>query len=73
MNPPSHRLRTDLSQASVNHQQQGKQAHEFASAEDLMRADAAAAEVPAAIEQRLAQSIAREPSPGKSWWKRIFN
>lgn len=74
MNPPSHRLRTDSAQSLQSASQQSSQVHEFASAEDLIRADAAAATVPASIEQRLAESIAREPAPsGKPWWKRIFN
>lgn len=74
MNPPSHRLRTDNAQAIQSGSQQSSQVHEFASAEDLIRADASTAAVPPSIEQRLAESIAREPAPsGKPWWKRIFN
>lgn len=73
MNPPSHRLRTDSVQATESNSQNTAQSREFASIEEAFRTDAANIQVPAVIEERLAQSIAQEPPPtGKPWWKRMF-
>lgn len=43
---------------------------EFATAEELLRHDAAQTEVPPAIAERLTQSIAKLPQPPRSWWQR---
>lgn len=73
MNPPSHRLRNESAHTTESHSQNAVQAREFASIEDALRTDAANIQVPAIIEERLAQSIAQEPPPaGKPWWKRMF-
>jgi hypothetical protein len=45
-------------------------AREFATAEELLRHDAAQTEVPPAIAERLTQSIAKLPQPPRSWWQR---
>lgn len=57
-------------QLSENQSQQ-TEAREFATAEELLRHDAAQTQVPPAVAQRLDKSIQREPKPPKSWWKRI--
>ena len=46
-------------------------AREFATAEELLRADASQVEVPPAVEQRLDESIQREPKPARPWWRRL--
>lgn len=43
---------------------------EFRTPEDLLRHDAARTPVPATLEPRLAESIAAEPPPQQSWWRR---
>jgi hypothetical protein len=45
-------------------------AREFATAEELLRHDAAQTEVPPAIAERLTQSIAKLPPQPKRWWQR---
>jgi hypothetical protein len=50
-------------------QQEG--AAEFTHAEEILRHDAAQVEVPRAVAERLNESIANEPKPSKSWWKRF--
>ncbi len=73
MNPQSQRLRSDSAQSNLSSTKSASLVHEFQSAEDLVRADAAATQVPAVIEQRLAQSISQEPSAApKPWWKRLL-
>jgi len=56
---------TDLQQTSATHA-----AHEFESVEQVLRADASTTKVPAAVEQRLSQSVQEHPRNQKSWWNR---
>jgi hypothetical protein len=74
MNEKSSKLRHEQKQESVSEQQQQHktEAKEFSSVEEALREDATATTVPPAIAARLNESIAREPKPEKSWWKRIF-
>ena len=53
-------------------QQQQPAAREFASPEEALRHDAAHTVVPAAIAERLRESVASSPAPPRSWWKRFF-
>ncbi len=55
--------------------QQNVAAHEFATAEEMLRADAAQTPVPPAVKTRLAESVQKEAPPEKprSWWKRLIN
>ncbi len=46
---------------------------EFATADDMLRADAAGTEVPPAVAERLRQSLEHEPRPASRWWQRLFN
>ena len=48
-------------------------AREFATTEDLLRHDAAQAQVPPAVAERLSKSIEGLPQPSRSWWQRVFN
>jgi hypothetical protein len=57
-------------QAGVEHQAQSQGAREFASAEELLRYDAAHTTVPPAVAQRLQKSAAELPAPKRPWWKR---
>ena len=45
---------------------------EFATAEDLLRFDAKNTPLPESVEQRLRESLAREPRPPRRWWQRLF-
>ncbi len=48
-------------------------ARDFATAEELLRSDAARTDVPPVIAERLSKSIQGLPRPSRSWWRRIFN
>ena len=67
-----------LAQANENNlqsKQQGVQAHprlEFETPEAALRHDLAATEVPAQLESRLKASVAQEPAPSVTWWRRFF-
>jgi hypothetical protein len=45
---------------------------EFATADELLRYDAARTPVPAAVAQRLQQSTGESPAHRRPWWSRIF-
>jgi len=45
---------------------------EFASAEEVLRHDAAHTPVPPAVAERLQKSIEGEPKPALCWWQRLF-
>src|SRR5438046_7742280 len=53
-------------------QTRGQAAREFATAEELLRYDAAHTPVPAGMAKRLAQSAINMPAPPRSWWRRLF-
>ena len=57
---------------AAEQQTQEKSALEFATAEELLRFDAAHTIVPPAIAQRLQQSTAELPKQKPSWWKRFL-
>jgi len=68
------RLTTDQQQQEHAAEQQTNQqnSREFATAEELLRFDAAHTIVPPAIAQRLQQSTAELPKQKPSWWKRFL-
>jgi hypothetical protein len=76
MNPPrKSKLQHEQEQESeqTTQGQQTQQAPlEFATAEEAIRHDAAQSDLPPAIAKRLRDSIAREPKPAASWWKRLL-
>jgi hypothetical protein len=45
---------------------------EFASADEMLRYDAAQTQVPPVVTERLKDSVAVEPPPARSWWRRWF-
>ena len=59
-------------QHSGEHQTQQPAAREFATAEELLRYDAAHTVVPPEIAQRLQKSTGGSPGSGPSWWKRLL-
>jgi hypothetical protein len=69
----NHKIKlTPTEQQQVSEAQlQKPEAREFASAEELLRADASQTPVPPAVERRLDASIQREPKPARSWWQRL--
>ncbi len=76
MNPRTSKLQHEQAQEQTAQGQQAHQAQkaplEFAAAEEALRHDAAQTDLPPAIAQRLRDSIAREPKPAASWWKRLL-
>ena len=75
MNEPSQRLNLNQHQreelAAVRHQHGAAAPLEFATAEELLRHDAAQIEVPGVVAERLAESIKTEPA-APTWWQRMF-
>jgi hypothetical protein len=59
-------------QHAAEHQTQQQAVREFASAEELLRYDAAHTPVPPAIAQRLQKSTGELPQPKLVWWKHLF-
>jgi hypothetical protein len=59
-------------QHAVEHQTQQSGPREFASAEELLRYDAAHTPVPPIIAQRLQKSTGDLPGPKTAWWKRLL-
>jgi hypothetical protein len=59
-------------QHAVESQTQSASAREFATAEELLRHDAARTPVPPGIAQRLQKSAGDLPRPKRSWWRRWF-
>ena len=51
---------------------QQQTAVEFASAEEMLRHDAAQTAVPPAVAERLQRSVEQEPKPTRSLWQRLF-
>lgn len=45
---------------------------EFASAEELLRYDAAQTKVPPSVAERLDKSLQNEPKPTRSLWRRLL-
>ena len=80
MNRPTSRLQHhkhehehELQQTGTQQQNSQQQAAvEFATAEDMLRHDAAQTPVPPAVAERLQKSLESEPKPSLSWWRRLF-
>ena len=68
---PQQSLGISASLHSHHHQALGR---EFATAEELLRADAAIVEVPSGVAERLSESLGREGAfyQPRSWWSRWF-
>jgi hypothetical protein len=77
MNPPKklnvHQQAGEQQRALNEQQSQTPAAQEFATVEDLLRHDAAQTPVPAAVGQRLAESVSQLPvRPARAWWRRLL-
>jgi hypothetical protein len=59
-------------QQAAAQQSQQQAAREFASAEEMLRHDAANTRVPPGIAQRLAKSAGGIPGKKRSWWQRLL-
>jgi hypothetical protein len=64
------KLSEEQQQQATEHQTQQPAAREFATAEELLRYDAAHTPVPPVIAQRLQKSTGELPQPKAAWWKR---
>ncbi len=65
---PSHLTQQQQAQAQTASARQA--GHEFATVEDLLRADRAQTPPPPQLEARVRQSLARETPPRRPWWWR---
>ncbi|MSU35491.1 MAG: hypothetical protein EXS36_10320 [Pedosphaera sp.] len=72
MNPGSQRLRTEEGQQHIHEAQQKSGAVEFATPEEAIRTDLARTIVPPTVRERLAASMAIEPTKPVSWWRSLF-
>lgn len=74
MSQPTSKLNHRLREETTTRQrfEQGNAVLEFASAEEMLRADAAHTAVPDAVAERLRESINQEPRPARRWWQRMF-
>jgi hypothetical protein len=66
------KLSEEQQQQATEQQTQQPAGREFATAEELLRYDAAHTPVPPAIAQRLQKSTSELPPPKLAWWKRLF-
>jgi len=66
------KLSQEQQQQATEHQTQQPAAKEFATAEELLRYDAANTPVPPVIAQRLQKSTGDLPGPKPAWWKRLL-
>jgi hypothetical protein len=75
MKEPTRKLqhRTDEQTQEETHaiSSQAQTVKEFNSVEELIRHDAAGVSVPAAVAEKLRDSIQKEP-PEKPWWQRLL-
>ncbi len=77
MNPdssnPMRQQQTHQEAAESLQTQQTQAGQEFASVEKLIRHDAQNTPVPPALTERLHKSVALEPSPARSWWRKFLS
>ena len=73
MEPKPSKLRQEQKQETIAQAGVQETAPVFSSVEEMLREDAAANGPPPALAHRVAESIAREPKPARSWWQRIFS
>lgn len=79
MEPKPSRLKLEAQaneQEQISQQQETKDlpaVHEFSTPEEVLRFDAAQTVVPPTIAERLRRSVASEPAPKQSWWRRWWS
>lgn len=71
---PTHRnpLETHLGEETTAEARVQSRPREFATAEELLRVDAAQTPAPASLAERVAASVRNEPLAGLPWWRRWF-
>ena len=78
MNPEFSKLRheqrteAEQSHAQVQSQQSQVKANEFATVDELLRFDSDQNPVPPEVGERLNRSLAAEPKPQRSWFRKLF-
>jgi hypothetical protein len=65
--------REQQQQLAAQQETQQQTVREFATAEELLRYDAAQIATPPSVGMRLAQSAAGLNPPKRSWWQRLFD
>ena len=73
MEPKPSKLRHEQKQETIGQTGAQETARAFSSVEEMLREDAATNGPPPALAHRVADSIAGEPKPARSWWQRIFS
>lgn len=74
MKPQKLQQHTTEQLGATQQQAQTQAVKEFASAEEMLRHDAAQTTVPPAVQERLRRSLALEPKPPeKRGWRRFFS
>ena len=73
MEPKPSKLRQEQKQETIEQIGAQETARVFSSVEEMLREDAATSGPSPALARRVADSIAREPKPTRSWWQRIFS
>lgn len=73
MDPKSSNLRHRQEPQTVHDTDRQTTGREFTTVEEMLQHDAAEVEVPPEIAYRLADSVAKEPKPAGSWWRRLFS
>lgn len=75
MNPDASRLHlhsTQSEELSAQHAELRSQAREFASVEEMIRADREQTEVPGHLAERVNASLNDMKPPRQPWWRRFF-
>ena len=76
MNPDRTKLkqehRAEETSQQIQNSETQAQVKEFANADDLLRFDSEQNPVPPEVADRLGRSLAAEPKPEKSWFKKLF-
>lgn len=73
MNPQRSKLQHQQEQeleTDLQHTSKTQAAREFQSVEQMLREDASATVVPAAVEERLSRSVRQHPKSERTWWRR---
>jgi len=73
MNPKTSKLQQQQKQEATELTALRPVGREFASPEEILRHDAEQTIPPAALAHKVAESIAKEPLPARSWWQRWFS
>lgn len=71
--PTKLRQQQELAEQSAANLQSESQPHEFGSVEEMIRFDSNQTPSPDEVAQRLKESITREGTPRRPWWRRLFS